>query len=519
MRWTVGNELKVGSRTLTIKNVIGPSDDDALSLIVEDEKPYLLWVGNHAWADDVASCLQEVDSPCLPRLVDVVETATEAFLLLDGYTEDHRKFEDLTWRNLERLDAVESLICLAEALGQLHRVHGWIQGIRRPNLLFDAVNNRLLVAAMPRFHLARKPAIEAAWRDMRLLGELAFEVFAQEAYPGGHEMASMLQAKGGLAGLEVNFPGVPQLLAGCVSPYGDLAYVDTQDLLEGLEQVRHELTRPLQLNIGQVSTVGNYIFRKNNQDSCGYVQLQSICGSRKFTGGFFCVADGIGGIQDGERASGQAVNTACAAFARSWVHYPLDELQSRPTQLARKIVKVVGQQLAVDGELDPHNNRGGTTFSSVVIAGRYAGVAHVGDSRAYLIRGGRIRPLTHDHTLANILTRLNELTPEQAMKNDVAQRTISRFLSTSAEVEWDRIDGLSLELTADLGDEERIEIFPGDIFILTSDGAHGEVEDHEILAFSKEHEDDPQQISESIAQLALVRLGRDNVTVLTVVVV
>jgi len=519
MRWTVGNELKVGSRTVTIKKVIGPSDDDALSLVVEDDKPYLLWIGNHAWADDVVSCLQDIENPCLPRLVDQIETATEAFLLLEGYTDSHVKFEDTMWRNLDPIDAIEALICLAQGIGLLHQEHGWIQGIRRPNLLFDPKKNRLLVAAMPRFHLARKPAIEAAWRDMRLIGELVYELFAQEAYPGGHEMASMLQAKGALAGLEVNHPGVPQLLAGCVSPYGDLAYVDTQDLLEGLTQIELELTRPLQLHIGQVSTVGNYIFRKNNQDSCGYIQLQSICGSRKFTGGFFCVADGIGGIQDGERASGQAVNTACAAFARSWFHYPIDTIQSQPTLLARKIVKVVGQQLAVDGELDPHNNRGGTTFSSVVIAGRYAGVAHVGDSRAYLIRAGRIIQLTQDHTLASILSRLNELTPEQASKNDVAQRTISRFLSTSAEVEWDRIDGLTPELTGELGDEERIEIFPGDILILTSDGAHGEVEDHEILAFSKEFPNDPQQICESIAKLALARLGRDNATVLAIVVV
>lgn len=504
MRWLPGSKLELGQSSWTVRGAVGPTDEDALTLLLDGPLPRFCWVGNHAWADDVSRVLEDISHPCLPEVVDVFETPTEAFILLKGFDKAYKPFSDERWRSTPKEVATLSLMELAEALGEVHQRSGWMQGVRRHNLLMDPDSSKLFIASMPRFHLARKPAIEAAWRDIRLIGELLYEVFCQEPYPGGHEMAALLQEKGALSGHPANHPGVPQVLAGCVSPYGDLAYVDAEDLTEGLHQLHHELVRSLRLEVGQVSTVGNYLFRKNNQDSCGYIELNSICGSRKQTSGFFCVADGIGGIQDGERASGQAVHTACSAFARAWSRYGVDAIEEKPEELARSIVKVVGQQLAVDGELDPHNNRGGTTFTGLLIAGRRASVAHVGDSRAYLVRDEAIHPLSEDHTLANILTKLGELTPEQADKNDVSHRTISRFLSTSSEVEFDRIDT-----------KEAFEVLVNDIYILSSDGAHGEVEDHEILEFALRY-DTSQEIAEAVSSLALKRLGRDNVSVVVV---
>jgi protein phosphatase len=234
--------------------------------------------------------------------------------------------------------------------------------------------------------------------------------------------------------------------------------------------------------------------------------------------GFFCVADGIGGIQDGEHAGRLAVETACQSFARGWAHYGADEIIARPFAFAKTIAKVVGQRLALEGEFAPGTNRGGTTFSGIVIAGRRAGICHVGDSRVALIRKGKCYQLTDDHTLATILVRLGELTPEEAEKNDLSQRTISRFLSTSAEVETSRIDGLGRDLDLPGADPHGFEIQRGDLFVLTSDGSHGEFTEELLLEFVQEFDGDPQSLCDALVQNALDRMGRDNSTALAVLV-
>ena len=171
----------------------------------------------------------------------------------------------------------------------------------------------------------------------------------------------------------MTYPGLNQVLAGCVTPYGDLAYSDAEDLLAGLASFRAELVRPLRFEVGSSSTLGSYIFRNNNQDSCGHVILDSQCGSRKLRAGFFCVADGIGGIEDGEHASRLAVETATTAFVRGWSFYGAERLEKAAVSFARGVARVASQRLALEGEFARENNRGGTTFTGLLIAGGRAG--------------------------------------------------------------------------------------------------------------------------------------------------
>lgn len=517
--WTPSRVFQYEGCEWVVSEIIGSEDDNAVAFLATNELVRrLFWVGSIDWAIDVIDCVEDLQHPCLPRFLSSAETTRETIIQFEAPGPEFRPFLDSVWLDEDHEHGVRALLELTHAIGELHQRHSWVQGLRRENLFYDPAQHKVRVVAMPRFHKARKPALEAPWRDMRLIGELIFELFCRKSYPGGHEMAALLQEKDGLKGTSAIFPGLPQVLAGCVSPYGDLAYVETSDLLEGLRQLQVELSRPISLVVGATSSVGNYIFRKNNQDSCGYLVLHSAGGSHKSTAGFFCVADGIGGIQDGERASRLAVETACAAFARAWAHYGVEYIEKNPDDLAKKIVKVVGQRLTVEGEFDPQNNRGGTTFSSLVVAGRRLGIGHVGDSRVMLVRNGELYPLTEDHTLASILTRLGELTPEQAQKSDVSQRTISRFLSTSNEVENDRIDGLNPQFIEGLGGSFEVVLKRGDVFILTSDGAHGEVTDAEFLEYAMALFEDPQKLCDVVVGLALERMGRDNATAIAVTV-
>jgi protein phosphatase len=515
--WTPSRVFQYEGQEWVVTEVIGPEDDNAVAFLATNEsESSLFWVGSVDWAIDVIDCLEDLHETCLPKIISSSETPRETIIRLEAPPSGFRPFADSIWLDEEHVDGVVAILELTTAIGELHQRHSWVQGLRRENLFYHPTRHRFYVVAMPRFHKARKPALEAPWRDMRLMGELIYELFCRKPYPGGHEMAALLQEKDGLKGTSAIFPGLPQVLAGCVSPYGDLAYVETADLLEGLRQLKVELSRPISLVVGATSSVGNYIFRKNNQDSCGYLVLHSAGGSHKSTAGYFCVADGIGGIQDGERASRLAVETACAAFARAWAHYGVEYIEKNPDDLAKKIVKVVGQRLSIEGEFDPQNNRGGTTFSSLVVAGRRLGIGHVGDSRVMLIRNEKLYPLTEDHTLASILTRLGELTPEQALKSDVSQRTISRFLSTSNEVENERIDGLIPQFIEGLGGSFEVVLKRGDVFVLTSDGTHGEVSDAEFLEYALALSDNPQRLCDVLVGLALERMGRDNATAIAV---
>lgn len=517
--------LEVAGSTYEVRRVITGSEPHRSLEVVETESktPRLVWEGLSAWARDVVRVFDGVDPAVvgLPEIVEIEESGEDTILVLKAPPVTASPFDASVWRAAPREDAVVALEQFSLVLDEVHRANGWLKGIKREELYVDLVTQEIFLAAAPRLFVSMKPAKEAAWRDMRIVGELAYENFVDDSYPGGHTMAAMLQDRTAMEGTPILFPGLPQVLAGCVSPYGDLAYGDAHELFSGLEQLRIELERPFEFRVGAASTVGNYLFRKNNQDSCGHILFQGICGSRKVNIGFFCVADGIGGIQDGEHASRLAVETACQAFARGWAHYGVEPLVDRPTEFARSIAKVVGQRLALEGEFEPRHNRGGTTFSGMVVAGDRIGVCHVGDSRIVLVRGDEFIDLTQDHTLATILIELGDMTEEEAAENDLSQRTISRFLSTATEIEFDRIDGFSPRLSGRLGgavERRGVEVRRGDLFVLTSDGAHGEVDAPRYTQLIEAYGDDPQGLADALVGESLDRMGRDNSTALVVLV-
>ncbi|MFW6057449.1 MAG: PP2C family protein-serine/threonine phosphatase [Persicimonas sp.] len=450
------------------------------------------------------------------------ELSQEHRALVDAPCAAARPFDDTTWRRLGPKLAVRALQRLVDKIYAIHEAGFELGGVRRTDLALDAQRGRLYLTEIPRIEAAARLEPESIWRDGRLIGELAYENFMDEDYPGGHQMAALLQERSAMAETGLLQPGLTQVVAACVSPYGELALRKMADLRHALDQLALELSTPRTFDVGASSTVGNYIFRRNNQDSCGHLVMSSIAGSAKKSVGFFCVADGIGGIDDGERASKLAVETACLTFGRAWSHYGADRLEQSPGAFARAIAKVTSQRLALEGEFDASQNRGGTTFTGLVIAGGRAGVGHVGDSRAVLVRGDRLIQLTRDHTLASILERLGEPVGDDAQA-ETNHRTISRFLSTGIELEADRIDGLSEAaaqlLAADAEPDTRgIRVESGDLFVLTSDGVHDEISAEHLQRMAALHRGNPQALSNALVQHSLSRVGRDNATAQVVLV-
>jgi serine/threonine protein phosphatase PrpC len=140
----------------------------------------------------------------------------------------------------------------------------------------------------------------------------------------------------------------------------------------------------------------------------------------------------------------------------------------------------------------------GTTLSVLLVVGNQGFIAHVGDSRVYLARGGRIQQVTEDHTVYNELIKRGKLTREQIEK--VQQKNaITRAVGVYERVE---VDTLVIELTA------------GDVIVLASDGLHGYLESPEELRGALSLEGDA--IVEALIALANDRGGKDNITTIVV---
>jgi serine/threonine protein phosphatase PrpC len=246
------------------------------------------------------------------------------------------------------------------------------------------------------------------------------------------------------------------------------------------------------LTFGQATDVG--LVRTNNQDAAYSFFSTNRSSDERPDFGLFVVADGMGGHQDGEKASALAARTV-ATYVLNTILIPLmtgdNENQDPITEiLTAAIVKANSEVI--------HNvPDGGTTVTSMVIIGDLAYIAHVGDSRLYLIAKDSIEQLTRDHSLVQRLIELDQLTPAEAAEHP-NKNMLYRALGQNETVEVDT-------LTRRLPPKSRL--------LLCSDGLWNVVEDREIVEIVKQTAN-PQEACNKLIALANTRGGGDNVTVL-----
>jgi PPM family protein phosphatase len=205
----------------------------------------------------------------------------------------------------------------------------------------------------------------------------------------------------------------------------------------------------------------------------------------------FAVADGMGGHLAGEVASEAALEPIRALAGRVF-----DDASQAITALRASVV-AANDTVSELAEREPAYRGMGTTLTAALVEGRRLHLAHVGDSRAYLLRDGGFSQLTDDHTLVQHLIDEGQLTREEAARHP--QRSIiTRAIGVSRDVE---VDSMSLELVA------------GDQLLLCSDGLTGVVSDQQI-AETLEGTDDPDEAVHRLIGLANDAGGPDNITVL-----
>jgi protein phosphatase len=229
--------------------------------------------------------------------------------------------------------------------------------------------------------------------------------------------------------------------------------------------------------------------RSNNQDSYAAL-LASDADNWQRRGHVFVVADGMGAHAAGELAS------KMAADGIPHNYYKLRE-ESSPDAI-RKTIRQVNEEIHRKGQANAEFHGMGTTASVLVLVPQGALVAHVGDSRVYRLRGGRIEQLTFDHSLVWEMTASGQYNPN--LPNLVPKNIITRSLGPHKNVQVDLEGPFPLEI--------------GDTFLLCSDGLSGLVKDEEMGVIMGTLP--PAEAAQVLIDLANLRGGPDNITVLIV---
>jgi protein phosphatase len=202
----------------------------------------------------------------------------------------------------------------------------------------------------------------------------------------------------------------------------------------------------------------------------------------------FVIADGMGGAQAGEVASQMAVKT---------LRQGLPDADGPPQERLADRIAEANQAIHEHSRADAERAGMGTTTTAIYVAGDEAAIAHVGDSRAYRLRDGRLEQLTDDHSLVEELRRQGKLTAEEAHEHP-QKSIITRALGPEPVVPVDR---------------QTVPLREGDVFLLCSDGLTSMVDDEDIARVLTGAESLGTAGQQLIAA-ANDAGGRDNITVI-----
>ena len=238
--------------------------------------------------------------------------------------------------------------------------------------------------------------------------------------------------------------------------------------------------------------------RKNNEDNFSIEPSLQL----------YVLSDGMGGEAHGEVASNLAVQTIVTHCRQSETNRgmpmygePQPEVSERTNRLASAI-HMANRKVYEAASANPEQRGMGATIVAAWIEGQRLSLAHVGDSRAYLLRGGALDQLTADHSLVAEKVRVGILTPQEADASEL-QSVLTRAVGTMSDVEVD-------------SDEQML--LPGDCLLICSDGLTRMVTDPEI-ASTLLTSNSAQEAADRLVELANENGGLDNVSVIVLHIV
>lgn len=247
----------------------------------------------------------------------------------------------------------------------------------------------------------------------------------------------------------------------------------------------------LSLNVGKCSLLGNY--RENNEDAIEVKQFadMTVC----------IVADGMGGQAAGEIASKRAIEVVPRELRKNLSQAGTNDAGKN---VIRRAIVQANEEILQMGSLDRDlRNMGTTIVMAVWRRGAELYITWVGDSRAYIVRDGKIEQLTVDHSLAQALVENKTISAAEA-KEHRFKNVLWKYLGSK-----------------EVGEGPDVLVLPvqaGDRILLCTDGLCGPASDQQILDFMLKTPD-VQQCTDGLCQLALDCGSRDNVSAIVIDVV
>lgn len=229
--------------------------------------------------------------------------------------------------------------------------------------------------------------------------------------------------------------------------------------------------------------------RSNNEDSFAFFEPEDD-GELQASGYLYIVADGVGGAARGERASQYASQRVLYEYYRTPELHPAERLRQSLRQAGNEIFTYAEENVQA---------RMATTLVAAAILDRKLTVANVGDSRAYLIRSGKIEQISRDHSLVGEMVRSGVLTEEQAQSSK-GKNHLTRSLGGEMDVHVDIFPDIPL--------------LPNDKVVLCSDGLTRYASPEDILVMVSEGS--PEEAAQRMIDFANARGGADNITAIVI---
>ena len=473
------------------------------------------------WSDGERSVAAEareapLDHPGLRREEEVLTGSCFAMLprYLSSFEHEERRYvviEPVDGQTLEAAleqgmpleTAISVVVQLAQALRRLHR-DGWAHVALGPSdvvlgqpitiaqlggalRLGDIPPGPIQIAGYSAPELAQQAAITGK-EDVYTLAALLFRALAGQHLP---ETGAELIALPSL----VPIPGAPQVLAQALAAADERP--DLETMYQRLLVLRQRLARQvLQLEIASATTIGLNPTRVTNEDSCGYVTWTVATADGVAQRSLLVVADGMGGMEAGEVASGTALRTILHAASS-----PLAASAGEPGTPIQPVALIRAAAPAV--HTAGQGRHMGTTVTAAAVQDGQLTLGHFGDTRAYLLRDHALTQLTADHSLVAAMVASGVLTREEARGHPDSNKVL-RSLGSQRELP----DGYVDNLAAVCG-QSSLALRSDDWLLLCSDGLWGTVEDDRIRDVLSEALDCPNA-ARVLVELALQAGAPDN---------
>ncbi|MHB1843709.1 MAG: Stp1/IreP family PP2C-type Ser/Thr phosphatase [Deltaproteobacteria bacterium] len=221
--------------------------------------------------------------------------------------------------------------------------------------------------------------------------------------------------------------------------------------------------------------------------------------------GLYIACDGMGG-----HAAGEVASALCVDFIRQGIvegGAEIERMRRDPTPKVREAacrvmegaIQRASKEIYQIAQAEAQKRGMGTTAVAIVVAGNKAVIGHVGDSRIYLLRAGQVHRLTEDHTLVQAQIKAGLLTKQEAETSQY-RNVITRAVGIQESVQVDTLV---------------VDLLPGDVYLLCTDGLHGYLQDEELPKVLGESKDLGASCRRLI-DLANERGGKDNITAILV---